>query len=648
MAVTPITFTRVTHNLQTMSLLNSLRENTLELFKQQNRLATGKRLNAPSDDPILAGQALNLSQILDRQDHVLQNIQYADDFLAATDNAMTEITELITEAKTIASDMVNSVAMPEERAAEAEIINSIIDQLIQAGNRTRNGVYLFAGKDTLEPPFARQYDGVVFTGDTQYVTTSVGDNIEAPVNLTGDRLYGMLTGKIVGYQNLEPVPELDTRLKDLKGATELGVRLGSIRIIEDGGTFDFTADLTGADTVGDVVDAINQAAADAGASVTASLVGNGLVLSTGGATSIEVQDIADGTTAADLGIRSTAAAPADLVGDNLHAKIVGTTRVSALDGGLGVALAGVIRITNGTLSKDVDLSAAQTVQEILNALNTADVGIHAQINDDANGFDVINLVSGSELRITEVAGGTTADNLGILSLHGGLSLSELNHGQGVTTDPNGTDFRVHARDGSTFDVNLTGATTVQDVIDAVNAAAAAAGVAFTASLNPDGPGLRFDDATGGAGVIRFERMNQSFAVDDLGLAQTSNPGDSFLISNDVAGRRPASVFSALLDLEAALRGDDTQGINAAAQELEQHLPALIKERGTVGARAKAMHERAVYTEDAVTATRALLSQVEDVDYTEAVTKFQQAQTALQANLMTGSRMLSLSLLDFLG
>jgi flagellar hook-associated protein 3 FlgL len=53
------------------------------------------------------------------------------------------------------------------------------------------------------------------------------------------------------------------------------------------------------------------------------------------------------------------------------------------------------------------------------------------------------------------------------------------------------------------------------------------------------------------------------------------------------------------------------------------------------------------TEDAVVATRTLLSEVKDLDYTEAITRFQQAQTTLQANLMTGARLMQLSLMDYI-
>jgi len=60
-----------------------------------------------------------------------------------------------------------------------------------------------------------------------------------------------------------------------------------------------------------------------------------------------------------------------------------------------------------------------------------------------------------------------------------------------------------------------------------------------------------------------------------------------------------------------------------------------------------MQDRLQQTQDAVTATNILLSNLKDVDYTQAVTKFQQAQTALQASLVSISKMQNLSLLDFL-
>lgn len=646
MAVSPINFSRVTHNLQTLSLLDSLRRNTMELFAQQNRLASGLRLNSPSDDPVLASQALNLSQVLESQDQVLLNTRFAGAFLGATDNAMSDVTDLVTQAKTIAGEMVNSYVRPDEREAQAAIVKSIVEQLIDVGNTLYNGVYLFGGKKTTSPPFVSQLGGVMYTGDTTDITIDIGTAQDAVVNLTGDALFGMTTGRVAGYRNLAPAPLPDTRLSDLGGATSLGIRPGKVQVLVNGGATAFTVDLQGASTLGNVVDAINHAWNEAGgAGALASIEGTGLRLDTGGAGSIEVRESGNGSIASDLGILGTGAIGI-LSGGDLHARIISTTPMTALAGGAGVSLSGPIQITNGTTSKTIDLSGARTVQDILNAINTVGVGVKAVINDSATGIDVVNLVSGPAMRISEL-GGTTADSLGILTLHTGGLLADLNNGRGVSSIAGKSDFRVHSLDGTSFEVSLAGATTVQDVLDRINAAAAAAGAQVTAALNPNGPGIRLDDASGGAGTLAIERLNMSAAIDDLGLNKSAPAGQSYLISDDVAGVRVNSAFTALSDLEAALQQDDTAAINRAAQKLEQILPNLIRIRGIVGARSKAMTDRVTFTEDAVESTKKLLSEVKDLDYTEAVTKFQQAQTALQANLMTGSRMLTISLLDYL-
>jgi flagellin-like hook-associated protein FlgL len=646
MAINSVNFTRVSNNLQALSVLDSLRRNTLALFNEQNRLASGNRLNSPSDDPVAASRILNLSEILDGQDQVLANIKYADAFLTATDNGMSETSDLVTQAKTIASDMVNTTVLPDERESEAEVVRSIIDSLVAVGNRTYNGVYIFGGKNTTSPPFAQKYGGVAYVGDTTDLTTDIGGPENAVINLTGNALFGMTTGRILGYQNLEPAPLADTRLADLKGATSLGVRLAQFQVQVNGGATSFMVDVTGAATLGDVVDAVNNAWQDAGgAGNLASISGTGLRLDTAGAGSIEVRESGNGTIAADLGILKSDAGGV-IAGDNLHARITKTTPVTALVGGAGIAL-GSILIANGTGSAVVDLSGAQTVQDILNAINSADVGAHAAINDSADGINVTNLVSGTELRISG-QGGDTADRLGILSLHTTGKLSDLNHGRGVRCVAGKPDFRITSMDGiHQVDVSISGATTVQGVLDAINSAAAAAGADIQAVLNPTGPGIRINDTSGGGGTLRIDRLNSSFAIDDLGLNKSADPGQTYLVSDDVAGVRAASLFSALLDLEAGLRNDDTTAINNAAQELEAYVPNMIRLRGIVGARSKAMHDRVSFTEDAVQATKAMLSDLKDLDYTEAVTKFQQAQTALQANLLTGSRMLSISLLDFL-
>ena len=71
-------------------------------------------------------------------------------------------------------------------------------------------------------------------------------------------------------------------------------------------------------------------------------------------------------------------------------------------------------------------------------------------------------------------------------------------------------------------------------------------------------------------------------------------------------------------------------------------------RGQTGAQVQEVEARQQRLDVQNVATKSLLSSLEDVDFTDAITRFQTLQTALQASLQTSGKILSLSLMDFLG
>jgi flagellin-like hook-associated protein FlgL len=111
--------------------------------------------------------------------------------------------------------------------------------------------------------------------------------------------------------------------------------------------------------------------------------------------------------------------------------------------------------------------------------------------------------------------------------------------------------------------------------------------------------------------------------------------------------RVDSPFTALLQLSRGLQGDDRQAVQAAAQRLDRTLQNMQQVQGQMASQAKTMADRTERVDTETTAARTLLSDVQDVDFTDATLRFQQLQTALQANLVTGSKLMSLSLLNFL-
>ena len=646
MAINPINVSRVSHNLRADFIADSVRRSQLEMFMSQTRIATGYRFVTPSEDPVGAARVLDLTQALARQDRFITNLTHGDNVLAAADDAINEVSGLLTEASMIASQNVSNLTSAAERLAVAEAVASITHQLQIVGNREFDGRYIFAGRETTDRPFVEALGGIAYRGDTGDLLTRIGEGLTGVINVPGNLLFGALSSRIASESDLTPALTGTTRLDAVHGASGRGVRPGTLVFNEPDGAGVFTVDLRSADTIGDIVTLINDAAAAAGSDLTASVSSTGLILTPGSAP-VTVTDLSAGVIARDLGVLITEATTDPIIGGNLDPRLTRLTPVEALVGGTGIDLDSGFILTNGARSVTVDLSAAETVQDVINAINNTEAFVLARINEDGTGIDVFNQVSGTSLTIGE-NGGTTATDLGIRTFDTGTPLERLNFGLGVTIEEGRDDVRITAKNGSFVDVNLDGAVTVGDVIDLINDAAGQAGVNLVASFARTGNGICIADHTGGGGPLSVTGMNLSTAALDLGLARTVADPETELVGEDRNPTRTDGIISALLELEYALRDDDTQAIALAAQRLEGFADEVTRIHGIVGARSQAMQQKLEQMEDAASTTEIFLSEVRDLDYAEAVTRMQALTTQLQANLLTGSRLLSLSLMDYLG
>jgi len=187
-------------------------------------------------------------------------------------------------------------------------------------------------------------------------------------------------------------------------------------------------------------------------------------------------------------------APFTVLGEDadMNPGISGTTVLSSLNAGSGIDLVPgtiVIRDLNLGISATVDLSglaANSTINDVINEINTQlpaalppIANMTAQLGSDGNN---INLVATDR---NEIAGVTP--------------LANLNQGGGIDMDPG--EIRIHTADDSIdFTVDLTNASTIQDVIDELNAEFTGhsdpAVNNVVVSLNPAGTGLRIQDTNG--------------------------------------------------------------------------------------------------------------------------------------------------------
>jgi flagellin-like hook-associated protein FlgL len=660
----PSNLARVPNALSSQIMLGSLTATNQRLLNAQIQLTTGKLINRPSDNAISSSTISVLDDILERRDQRVRNLTHAESVLNTSDAALAEATDLLQEARSIGLSQIGVGSDETTRANQARVIDSMLTEMSRIGNRQFQDMYLFGGNATSNPPFVELMGSTRYQGQGVGLFTDTGLARPVPITTAGSEAFGALSARVEGNRDLNPLMVADTRLADLNGARGFGVSLGSINV-DVGGT-DLTVDLSTAHSVGDMANLIQTAiqTVDAGATVSIDAgTGNRFAIA-GNAVAITVSDIAAPGTAADLGLTGTYAISGG-TGSDVDPVLTQNTQLSSLNG-ITVPL-GTIRLSNAGQTRDLDLSAATNVQDIMNLVHGLKIGIRVEIANTGDRLNFINELSGSPsggMSIAEVTGGATATELGVRSFDTTTLLSDFNNGLGVQfktgsvnpitglPDPSlDVDFRIALKDGRTFDVDLAGVTTVQDVLDQINAAATGAGIGvpaeFTAALTTDGNGIALTDNTpGGVGTTTsVVARNGSFAAQDLGILGSTT--GAILTGQDRATVAVESTFAHLAALRDALLANDERGITLATGKLETDINRVTSARADVGVRTRRITDAQTREEDLKVQDSGLKSQVQDLDFTEAAIRFTQLQQQLQAGLATAARTSALSLLDFL-
>lgn len=310
-------------------------------------------------------------------------------------------------------------------------------------------------------------------------------------------------------------------------------------------------DLNGAVALSDVVLRINTATGNDG-KVTASVANGRLVLTDntggGGPSALSAQNLNGSNVLDVLGLGTTASGNV-LTSQRLGAGL-NSVLLRNLRGGEGIDVPGSISLTDRTgRTATLDLSQAESLDEVLTAINTATDGvtrlsITARLNATGTGIDLVETSgsTSSSLIVADVGGGTTAANLGIAAnvsantiSSGHLRHRSVNESASLATYRNGDAVRrgsikITDSTGTEFSVTITEATkTLGDVLDRINAVT---GSAVTAKLSRTGDGFELVDNAGGSGSLKVEELGGTTAADlrILGTGTVGGDGKSFLNS----------------------------------------------------------------------------------------------------------------------
>ena len=186
-----MTALRVTTQLLVDRSVRNINNQTSRLLTLQEQLATGLRVNRPSDDPIDARRAVSIRSLIGKNEQYLANISMVNSPVAETNTSIETILSSFSRAWELTLRGANGTNAQSQLDALALEIDQILEGIFSTANHETNGRYLFGGTRTTAPPYeavrnaAGEITAVNFVGNTEAVRVAISDVLDLQYNETG-------------------------------------------------------------------------------------------------------------------------------------------------------------------------------------------------------------------------------------------------------------------------------------------------------------------------------------------------------------------------------------------------------------------------------------------------------------------------------
>ena len=216
---------RVTEGMLGRRLLSDLRASTQRIATAQRQIASGRRIDKPSDDPLATHNALRLRAELGGIQQDKRTISDTKGWLDTTDSALATITDVVHRARDLALAGANGAIGQTERNKLADEVDQLIETAKSAANSSYGGRYVFGGQDTDDPPYT---PGAVDTydGDGGVIARQIGPGVSVQINIPGVNILGN------GTADTKLLTTLRTLAADLRGGNLPGLRGPALNSLE--------------------------------------------------------------------------------------------------------------------------------------------------------------------------------------------------------------------------------------------------------------------------------------------------------------------------------------------------------------------------------------------------------------------------------
>lgn len=183
---------RVTQTMLSNNTLRHMSNSYQRLGSLQDQLATGKKINRASQDPVVAMNGMRYRTQVTEVEQFKRNLAETFNWMDTADASLNEVTQALQRVRELTVQASNDTYGASQRENIRKEVTQLREHLVSLANTRANNKYIFNGTDTLTPPvdeaaIKAAFDEAVETG----VVPALGDSV--PTNGEGVR-FELLKG----------------------------------------------------------------------------------------------------------------------------------------------------------------------------------------------------------------------------------------------------------------------------------------------------------------------------------------------------------------------------------------------------------------------------------------------------------------------
>ena len=160
---------RITNKMMTNNMMSNINKNKLNMTTLEQQYSTGKKIQRPSDDPIITVRALKLrTNLSELEQYHEKNIPDAKSWMDVTESALRTVNSILSKVNTSCVQGSSDTLTASDRSAIAQDLEQMKAQIYQEGNTNYAGRYVFTGYKT--------DSSLLFTEDADNLSYSITES----------------------------------------------------------------------------------------------------------------------------------------------------------------------------------------------------------------------------------------------------------------------------------------------------------------------------------------------------------------------------------------------------------------------------------------------------------------------------------------